>query len=321
MSLFNNTDILRVALKRRITLLSIILLACAGGYFFSGELFIKPKYKSTAVIYPVNIIPYSMETPTEQLLQLVNSADVRTMMIRKYDLADHYHIDTNRTAGKTKLFARYDENISIRQTEYESIRIDIFDSNPDTACTMVNGLIDMVNLKARELQREKTAEVVVIYKRRMDDKQHQIDSLQHLMNELRVRYGLLDYGTQSKEATKAYLKMLSSGSSKGSMRDIDSLMNNLEEKGGQQISLNSQIGSAQDAYNAIKNDYDKAVSDLTKELTYSNIVAKPLASDSKAYPSRYLIVFVCGLSALMFTLILFVILERMKPAGDGRTGS
>ncbi|HTL81544.1 MAG TPA: hypothetical protein VL651_07560, partial [Bacteroidia bacterium] len=254
------------------------------------------------------------------LLQLVNSADVRAMMINRYNLAAHYHIDTTRTAGKTKLFNTYDENISIRQTEYESIKIDIFDQNPDTACSMVNGIIELVNIKARSLQREKTKEVVTIFRRQMDEKQKQIDSLQHLMNELRVRYGLLDYETQSKEATKASLKLISSGASKDKLRDIDSLMKNLEEKGGMQVSLNSQLTSAQDAYNAIKIDYDKAVSDLTKELTYSNVVTRPIVSDSKAYPVRSVIVIVCGFSAFMFTLILFTILERMKPySGDDRT--
>jgi len=41
--------------------------------FFSSELFIKPKYKSTAIVYPSNLIPYSTESPTEQMIQLFGS--------------------------------------------------------------------------------------------------------------------------------------------------------------------------------------------------------------------------------------------------------
>ncbi len=310
MASINSSDIFQIALRRRMHLLIIVLGAVVLAFIFSGETFIKPKFKSTAIVYPVNIIPYSMESPTEQLLQLFHSADVRTLMVQRFNLAKHYEINSGTKSALTKLNNSYDENILVRKTEYESIRIDITDINPDTASSMVNGLINCVDKKARLLQREKTKEVVKIFSDQLSVKQKQIDSLEAINNLLRVRYGLLDYKSQAKEATKSYLKLVSSGASKDKLRDVDSMLRNLEEKGGAQIAVTEQLDGLRESYNGIKSDYDKAISDLTKELTYSNVVTKPFPADSKCYPVRSLIVVVTAISAFLFGLILFVFLDR-----------
>ena len=323
MASINNSDIYQVAVRRRIHLLVIGVSAIVLAFVFSGETFIKPKFKSTAVVYPVNIIPYSMESPTEQLLQLFHSADVRTMMIKRFNLASHYGINTSSSAAQTRLNNTYDDNILVRKTEYESIKIDVEDENPDTASAMVNGLVESVDKKARLLQREKTKEVVKIFSDQLTAKQKQIDSLENINNLLRVRYGLLDYKTQSKEATKSYLSLVSSGAPKERVRQVDSLLRNLEEKGGAEIAVSAQLKSLRDAYNDIKIEYDKAMSDMTKELTYSNVITKPFPADSKCYPIRSLIVLVSGISALMLGLLLFVIIDRRSTksnAGAGQNG-
>ncbi len=312
MASMNNSDIFQVALRRKMHLLIIVVSAVLLAFIFSGETFIKPKFKSTAIVYPVNIIPYSMESPTEQLLQLFHSADVRTLVVKKFNLAEHYRISSKSSGAETKLNNTYDENILIRKTEFESIKIDITDENPDTASALVNGLVQAVDDKARSLQREKTKEVVQIFKDQLDQKTRQIDSLETINNLLRVRYGLLDYQSQAKEATKSYLKLVSSGASKDKIAEVDSMLRNLEEKGGAQIAVTDQLKGMRKAYNDIKVEYDKAISDLTKQLTYSNVITKPFPADSKCYPIRYLIVLITSLSALLLGLILFVIVDRKQ---------
>jgi uncharacterized protein involved in exopolysaccharide biosynthesis len=168
------------------------------------------------------------------------------------------------------------------------------------------------------LQREKTGEVVKILLNQLAVKRQSIDSLEAANDILRNRYGLLDYKSQTKEATKTYLKLASDGASKEKIRSVDSLLYNLEEKGGMQVSITTQLKGLRESYNTIKTEYDKAISDLTKELTYSNVVAKPFPADSKSYPIRSLIVLICGLSALLFGILLFIILDRRLPkSNDG----
>lgn len=310
MASINNSEIFQIAFRRRWHLLIIVGSAILLAFIFSGETFIQPKFKSTAIVYPVNIIPYSMESPTEQLLQLFHSADVRSLMVKRFNLAKHYEIEPKSKGALTKLNNSYDENILVRKTEFESIKIDITDINPDTACNMVNGLIESVDKKARLLQREKTKEVVKIFSDQLFVKQKQIDSLENINNLLRVRYGLLDYKSQAKEATKSYLKLVSGGASKDKLREVDSMLRNLEEKGGAQIAVTDQLDGLRKSYNEIKTEYDKAISDLTKELTYSNVITKPFPADAKCYPVRSLIVIISAFSGFLLGLLIFVILDR-----------
>lgn len=171
------------------------------------------------------------------------------------------------------------------------------------------------------MQREKTKEVVKIFYDQLAVKQKQIDSLEKINSELRIRYGLLDFKAQTKEATKNYLKLVSDGASRDKIRPVDSLMRNLEQKGGDLVSVNEQLNGLRDAYNDIKIQYDNALSDLTKELTYSNVVTQPFPSDTKCYPVRSLIVLVSAFSALLLSLLLFVVLERRTSSSHAESGN
>lgn len=316
MASINSMEIFQIVVRRKMQLAAMVLVAIILGFIFSGETFIKPKYKSTAILYPVNIIPYSVESQTEQLLQLFHSADVRKMMIERFHLAKHYKVDSKNASNSTKLAMMYEENIVVRKTEFESIKLDITDENPDTACAMAFGIINCVDLKARALQREKTTEYVKILRNQLNEKRHTIDSLEFLNDVLRTRYGLLDYNSQSKEATKSFLKLVSDGASVQRIAEVDSLIRNLEEKGGAQISLTNQLKGLQKSYNKLKEEYDVALNDLTKELTYSNVVTKPFPADSKCYPIRSLIVLICALTAFLLGLLLFVIIDRRLPKSN-----
>jgi hypothetical protein len=311
---FQNMDLVNVLQRRRLHLVAAVIMAAILSCVFSGERFITPKYKSTAYVYPVNIIPYSMETPTEQLLQLFSSSDVRNMMVKRFRLADWYEIDTTSASGRSRLYLLYDENVSVKKTEYESVRIDILDKDPQTASEMVAELIHFVDVKARSVQREKTAEVVQIYADQLKQKKHQLDSVDVLLNVLRVRYGLLDYKIQSKEVTKSYLKLATGNSPISQYRGVDSLYRHLENRGSDLIELSSQEKSLIDDYNTIKTSYDLAVSDMTKQLTYTNIMANPYPADSKSYPVRWIIVVVSILSTLLLALISFIVIDRKKEA-------
>jgi uncharacterized protein involved in exopolysaccharide biosynthesis len=281
-SFFNSTGLLNLIFKWKIPLLIVTVLAIGLSILFSSPLFVKPQYKSFAVVYPSNLIPYSSETPTEQMLQLFRSEDINMALIQKFKLAGHYGIDTTSSKYLSVLKDEVSENINIRKTEFESIIIEVYDYDPKTACEMVKEIINLFNLKARSLQRQKTAEVVQIY----------------------------DYSIQLKEYTRGYLNAVNTG--RGGSRVYDSMFSSLDQHGGEYLFLGGYIASLATSYNEIKVEYDKALSDLSKELTYANIVTNPYIADNKSYPVRWLIVIVCTLSCLLLTIIVISILERMR---------
>ena len=126
-----------------------------------------------------------------------------------------------------------------------------------------------------------------------------------------MKYQLLDYDIQVKEVTRGYLQALNTG--KSNLKDIDVLKRNLEEKGGEYYQLNQTFDVMLESYNATKLEYDKTISDLHKELTYTNIVSKPFPADKKSYPIRWLIATASVASANLFLFLILLMITKNKP--------
>jgi hypothetical protein len=310
-SFFDSSGLVRLIIRWKVHLAIVTVAAVALSIFFSCPLFIKEKYTSFAVVYPSNLIPYSSETPTEQMLQLLKSDDINQAIIKKFNLAKHYGIDTSSSRYHTRLMNEFSDNVTIRRTEYESIIIEVMDNDPQTACDMVKAIIDMLNQKARDLQRDKTSEVVKIYQLQLDSKQKQIDSVQNCLLTLRKEYNIYDFNIQLKEYTRGYLNSVNAG--RGANQPVYSEMfSNLNDHGGEYLFLGGYLASLATSYNEIKVEYDKAVSDLTKELTYTNIVTSPYKSDTKSYPVRWLIVLVSTFSCLLISMLVISVIEKSR---------
>jgi uncharacterized protein involved in exopolysaccharide biosynthesis len=304
---------INLLIKWKVHFLIITVATIVATCVFSSSFFIPPKYKSFALIYPSNIISYSSETPSEQLLQLLESGDIRNNVISKFKLAEHYKIDTSQESGYSDLIKAFESNVEVKRTQFNSIEIKVFDTDPQLACKMVSEIINSLNAKARSLQREKTKEVVVIFKNIMENKKHQVDSIDGILQGLRVKYQLLDYEIQTKEVTRGYLNALNSGA-RNNMKDIDVMMRNLEEKGGEYYKTKQTLDIVLKSYNTAKLDYDQALSDLNKELTYTNIISKPFPADKKSYPIRWLIVVISTISLNLFLFFIIIVIDTLKPA-------
>ncbi|MEW6467903.1 MAG: hypothetical protein AB1458_03215 [Bacteroidota bacterium] len=306
----NNTDLLKVVLKWKKHLLIIGVCAIALSILFSSPMFIRPKFRSYAVIYPSNLIPYGSETPTEQMLQLFQSSEIKNEIIRGFKLPQHYDIDTTRPGYRYYVEKEFDENVEISKTEYEAVRLEVMDTDPLKAYEIAVAMIDQFDKKTRKLHRSKSEEVVLIMGAQLERKSAEIDSLSTALKELKVKYGILDYKAQAKEASKEYYRSLGTNAKKTT--DITQSIRNLEEKGNDFIELNERLESSIKVYNAIKVDYDNALRDVEKKLTYTNVVIKPALPDKKVYPVRWIIVVSSTLASLFFAVVLVMIIEGRK---------
>lgn len=310
-NVFSNIRLLKLIMKWRIHLIILFVLAIILSIFFSCPWFIKPKYKSTAVLYPSNLIPYSSETPTELMLQLFRSDDIRDSLIKEFKLGDHYGINADDKYYYTDIIREFESNVDIKKTEYESVVIEVFDTDPKFACSMVKEMVNLFNTKARALQREKANEVLVIAETQLDKKKLQIDSLEKQLTDLRIEFGIVDFDVQTKEAMRAYYKLLRSGSS-GNNNALSTTVDNLKTKGSDYILVNDMFNAASTSYNKLKEEYDVALRDVTKELTYTNYVSAPIVADKKSYPIRWLIVSVSTLTTICLALLIIILIENVR---------
>ncbi len=309
-SIFNITDIIRIIARWKIHLAIVITLSIVCAVIFSGPRFIHPKYKSGVILYPSNIIPYGNETPTEQTLQLLQAGDIRYQIITEFDLMKHYGIDPSEKYAHTALNNELEDNITFGKTEFESVQITVYDTDPKIAAAIANRIVDLFNLKARSLQREKSAEVVRITKNEMEKKKNQLDSIESALNELREKYGILDFGKQSQALTKEYYSALAAGRNQEVQKVITPALKKLQEKGGDFIILTGHLERVLKAYNKLRLEYEVAVRDIEKELTYSNIITRAYPSEKKSYPVRWLIVITVAISTAFLSLLILILIEN-----------
>ncbi len=306
---FNSKRIIDILIKWKIQLAIVIVVAILLSIFFSSPVVITPLYKSDALLYPSNIFPYSDENETEQSVQIFQSRDIRDSVVKKFDLARHWSIDSNYRFFQSTLLWVYNQRVKISKTPYEAVQIEVWDPDPQVACGMVNALMEFYNIKIRTLHKEKFNEVVINYNYVLSRKKAYLDSLKARATELGMKFGLLEYEAQTREVTRAYLN-----TGGGAVRSAEAkvLKKNMEENGAEMLLLAEMIRAESDQYSIIKLDADRALLDYNRNYTYVNLLSKPFPADKKAYPIRWLIVTVSTLGAFFLALLIIGIIENHR---------
>ena len=300
---FNNLSLVQVILKWKWHIIIITVAAALCGAIFSGSAFITPLYKSVAVAYPANISPYSDESETEQMLEIINSTSIMDAIVEKYDLWNDYKIDRNDQFARTYMINEYRSKIKIAKTPYEAVSITVMDKDPETACGIARDILNFYDEKVHTLHKQKVGEVVTMYERQLKEKQHDIDSLKKRYTDICTTYGISDISSQSREVTKSML----GGSAKAS-----EMQANMEKFGAEIIDLQTKIAAEGNTYVSIKVDYEQNLRFYNSDLTYSNIITEPFPSDKKAFPVRWVVVALSTMGALLLSIVVAFIIENRK---------
>ncbi|MCG8409855.1 MAG: Wzz/FepE/Etk N-terminal domain-containing protein, partial [Bacteroidales bacterium] len=167
---FNSMDIIRFIFNHKWPILIVTLLAAVISIIVSLQ--ITPKFKSSVVLFPKtqvavsnaltkaellepddHIMNFGEEEATEQLIQTLYSEEIRFKIIDKFDLLNHYKIDTDGAYPLTRLNKEYDKNIRFKKTEYQAIQIDVLDKDPLIAADIANEISELLDETLNTMQR------------------------------------------------------------------------------------------------------------------------------------------------------------------------
>ena len=311
---FDNQNLLEIIWKWKKHLIIVGVLAVLFSAIFSSSVFIQPKYKSTARIYPsFNIYTFSDESESEQLLEIINSMDIKLRVIDAFNLSDVYKITKSDPLYQSYILGEFNDNVSFKKTEYETVEISVLDTDPKRASAMCDSIIAFLDDKIRTIHKVKYDEVVKIASKDLKSLDHELDSIKTKMDALRKDYKILDYESQAKEVTRGMVNVLAEQKKNTSGgKELQEWMKNLSEKGGEYEILTSLQKTCLEERDSIKKAYDQAVSSAKKKISYGQRVQSPIPSDKKAYPVRWLIVLASTLSALFIALLAILVLENRK---------
>ncbi len=314
---FNNTNLLRIITKWKWHLIILSVVAAIVSLVVSSPLIMTPRFKSVAYVYPSNVMPYSDERETEQMLQWINSIEVRDSVIKKFDLAKHYGISPEEKYFESTLEYMYTKNVSIVKTQYESVEVSVTDIDPVMARDIVKAILFYTDEKIRATHNVKYNEVVVAMEKVLKVKQAEIDSVKSLYREIATNYGVYDVLGQSQEITRGELRTVDGGGGNINSKDVQKLKQGMMEKSGDLLFLGNRIEDMANEYSEIMLKYDVARFDIGKKFTFVNVVTPPLVSDKKSYPKRLFVMFYFVAGTLLFSILTIAFMERRKMPVSG----
>lgn len=310
MDSFNSLNIIEVISKKIKTL--IVLFLAAGIIAFGISFLLKEKYKSQAVVYPVNMYQNSEESNSEQLLQYLLSEEVKNALAAEFNLYKRYGIDTVKQKGGRALFSyMYQENFSISPTLYESIEISVKDEDPVMAQKLNVRLLSVTN----ELIQNNKTKIVKQYLNNarmvLQDSERELDSMDKRIRQIKTEYNLVDELYHPKYLSKEIAKG-------GNLSEpVLKQAAGIKEKGTELKILAGKIKSTLGAHKEMKIIYNKYLLDALGNVDFILYVSKPNLPDKRCYPVRWILVLVSSVSALLLGIIIILIKNREKRTSIG----
>ena len=310
---FENDEILAVLWRWKKPLAVVFALSLAGSAIFSSPMFIKPKFKSFARVYPTNLKKYSEESPTEQMIQMLESDAIRDTLCSRFKLDTLYDIDVDEPYYKDLLYKEYSDHVQFKKTKFESVEIEVLSTSPQVAFDMVKSIINLYNTQVKSLQDEKLVEAVGTVKKMLEQKKVEMNLLESKLNVLRREFGILDYGSQVKNLSKEYYKLLArSNVDPNKIAKVKVELDNLKLKGVEYENLSGRLWSVRNSYNNFKLKYEEHVKELNRKKEYAMKIVNPYKADKKTYPVRWLIVLVSVAIAMSGALGVISFLDRFE---------
>ncbi len=323
---FSSTDLLIYMWNKRIPLLIVTFIAAVASIIISFT--ITPKYRSTVVMFPTTSTSISKnllsenysgrtsmyeigeEEQSEQLMQILNSEEIRDRIINKYDLMSHYEVDSTAKFPLTQLYSEYKSNIKFRLTEYLSVVVDVLDKDPQMAADIANNIADLVDTVYNRMLKQRAIDGFMLVEKEYNNMNENLSELQDSINEIRA-LGINDYESQAERLYEALGQAINKGDDRA-RKLIQDKLDILSEHGGNYVMIRDHLREEAQRLSRMKQRYQEAKLEAEQNLPHKFIVDSAYKAEKKAYPKKSLIVIVSTLAAFLLTLISLITIENIK---------
>ncbi|MCS6981654.1 MAG: Wzz/FepE/Etk N-terminal domain-containing protein [Flavobacteriales bacterium] len=323
---FNSTGIIDFLVRRWKPLLFITILA--GVLAGAASLLIRDKYKSTVVLFPAtthslskvlmdvqgisraDLLAFGVEEDADQMIQILNSDEIRERIIQKYNLMEHYRINPKRRFAQTRLREKFERNISFRRTEYLSVEISVLDEDPQMAARIANDIAALLDSAKNRMQQERAAEALKILEQEYADLQVMVRELEDSLTAVRL-LGINDYASQAEVLNEQYAIALARNNYTAA-NALKAKLDVLSRYGGAYVSLMEQLEHYHDQLALLKIKLKELRMDATRPITHKFIVNKAMPAEKKSYPRRSLIVLAACVGAFLVTLFTLIGIENYQ---------
>lgn len=324
---FNSFSLVRFVWKWRKTLLIICL--AAGVLSLGVSFLIKPKFKSTAIVYAprtnsvakillneenynerLDVKAYAVEEETEQMMQILNSREIKDALIRKFNLTVHYDIDTNSAHWKTRLYKRLTGEMTIKRTQYGAIEVSVMDEDPQFASDMANEITNQLDTVKNRVEYERAAAAYKILQEQMDVMNAEVERIDDSIKMI-AEHGVYEYESQSERVMQQYAIAVAQGNTAG-MNRLQAELEKLSVWGPRSAALREVQFKFREYQALCKAKMMNARVDMCNEMPVKFVVEKAIPADKKAYPKKSLIVILSTIGAFVLGLFVLLTIEKIQ---------
>ncbi len=323
---FDSTNLLVFLLKWK----KQLIIVCGAAAVLSAvvSLIIPEKFESTYVFFPAysssiskgvmtedagaknDIVQFGEEEQAEQMLQILNSEMIRDKIVAKYQLMTHYEIGEGEKFPQTKLIEEWEDNVSFKRTEFQSIEIRVLDKDKNMAAAIANDIAALLDSAKNKMIHDRAQQAFEVIEReylKMEERMQAVDDTLKMLGEK----GIANAEKQTEMLSQEYYKVLAQGNS-GAAKRLKDQLDTLGKYGPLQERLSDQREFELERLLLLRAKYEEIKVDASQNVTHKFTVNKAWASEKKAYPIRWLIVVVSVIATFVLAVLFIIGLENYQ---------
>ena len=323
---FDSTNFLVFLLKWRKPLIIMSTIAALSSAVVS--FLIEEKFLSAVTFYPAmasstskslmtedavsknDITAFGEEEQAEQMLQLLESDKIRGRVIDIFNLIDHYEIDPDGDFVITEVNEEFKSNVNFRRTEFNSVKIEVLDKDPEMAAKIANYIFDYLDTLRNETVHLRARQGLEIINREYEEKLAFMQSMNDSLEKIREK-GLIEIETQSEVLMSALYRAIAAGQTKG-IETLEQEREVLAKYGTQYVSLTENLDYNREHLALLRSKREEVQVDATDHLTHTFVVDRAYPAEKKSYPVRWLIVVISTFSAFLLTILAIIAVENFR---------
>jgi len=281
--------------------LFIIISLFAGFGAFLYSLTIPPKFKSTVILFPStsasisksllsnngiireNLLLFGEKEDADRLLQALKSDYLKNRVIERFNLIDHYNIDSTAKYPQTLISGHYKKNFEFKRAPYMGIEISVLDTKPELAAEMANYCAEILDTIMNTLSKSRALKSYSIVEAEYFALEKQIMNIRDSL-ELLGSYGLTEYESQSQALNSEYARAVIIGNNEA-IKTIEKKLNVIEVYGARFMYFSRLLEFEIERYSLMRSKYAEAKVEAMEFIPYKYVVDTAMPSERKHSPS------------------------------------
>jgi len=324
---FNSFSLVQFMWQKRKTLILVCLVVAVVSLIAS--FLVTPKFKSTAIVYAprtnsvakillneesynerLDMKAYADDEETEQMMEILNSREIKDILIDKFDLYNHYGLGEGVSYRQTKMYKYLKGNIEVKRTQYGAIAVSVIDKDPQVAADMANEILVLLDSVKNRIDHERTIASYNLLKRQLEivdaEVQRIDDSVQVLMQN-----GVFDFKSQSERVMQQYATAVAQGNTAG-MKRLEDELKKMATWGPRSLTLYEEQAYFREYQSVVKIKMMNAIVDMDTEIPVKFVIERAIPADKKTYPKKSLIVLLSTVSAFILAVLVLLTIDKIR---------